>query len=247
MSNTQQTEVALVTGAARGIGAATARRLAREGFAVVINYSSSEDAARAALADIEAEGGRGMIARADVSDAAAVAALFDAVQNAFGGIDVLVNNAGVMHLAPIGDMTDADFDRLVAINFKGTFNVLREASSRLRDGARVINLSSSVTRLRQPGYGAYAATKAATEALAAVFSKEMRGRHIRVNAIAPGPTATDLFRQDKTDDAIARIAQLSPLERLGEPADIAAAIAMLASPNGTWINGQTIHVNGGVI
>jgi 3-oxoacyl-[acyl-carrier protein] reductase len=240
-------KTAIVTGASRGIGAAIAQRLAADGFAVVINYAASAAPAEELAGQIVGQGGKAIAIAADIADAAAVAAMFEATVQQFGGVDVLVNNAGVMDLAPIAQMDDATFDRMVAINFKGTFNTLREATKHLRDGGRIINTSSSVTRLRQPGYGPYAATKAAVEAMTAVMAKEMRGRHITVNAIAPGPTATELFLKGKPEQLVETIANMAPLERLGQPDDIAAAVAMLAGTDGAWINGQTIFVNGGVI
>jgi 3-oxoacyl-[acyl-carrier protein] reductase len=241
------TRVAIVTGASRGIGAAVAERLARDGFAVVVNYSGDSAPAEAVARQIEAAGGRAMAARADVSDPDAVRGLFETAESAFGGVDVLVNNAGIMTLANLADMEDAAFDRLVAVNLKGTFNTLREAARRLREGGRIINFSSSVVGLLQPTYAAYAATKAGVEALTAVLARELRGRNITVNAIAPGPTATDLFLAGKSQEVIDRLAKLAPLERLGEPADIAAAVAFLAGPDGAWINGQTLRANGGII
>ncbi len=245
--NEPTARIAIVTGASRGIGAAVAERLARDGFAVVVNYAGSAAAAEALVRKIEAAGGRALAARADVSDPGAVRGLFDAAETAFGGVDVLVNNAGIMTLANLADTEDAAFDRLVAVNLKGTFNTLREAARRLREGGRIINFSSSVVGLRQPTYGVYAATKAGVEALTAVLAKELRGRNITVNAIAPGPTATDLFLDGKSPELIDHLAKLAPLERLGEPADIAAAVAFLAGPDGAWINGQTLRANGGII
>jgi 3-oxoacyl-[acyl-carrier protein] reductase len=241
------TRVAIVTGGSRGIGAAVAARLARDGFAVVVNYSGDPAPAEAVVRAIEAAGGRALTARADVSDPGAVRTLFDAAEAAFGGVDVLVNNAGIMTLAAIGDMEDAALDRLIAVNLKGTFNTLREAARRLRAGGRIINFSSSVVGLLQPTYAVYAATKAGVEAMTAVLARELRGRNITVNAIAPGPTATDLFLKGKSQDVVDRLAKLAPLERLGEPADIAAAVAFLAGPDGAWINGQTLRANGGII
>jgi len=240
-------KVALVTGASRGIGAEIARRLGRDGFAVVVNYMASAAPAEAVVREIEDAGGRAHAVAADVSDGAAVRRLFDAAEAAFGGVDVLVNNAGIMNLSPLGAMEDDAFDRMVAINVKGTFNTLREAVKRMRDGGRIINTSSSVTMLKQPTYGAYAGTKAAVEAMTGVLAKELRGRRITVNAIAPGPTATELFLKGKPPELVDRIAKLSPLERLGEPPDIAAAVSVLAGPDGAWINGQTVRVNGGVV
>lgn len=240
-------KVAIVTGASGGIGAAIAERLARDGFTVVVNYAGNVAPAEALVAKIEANGGRAVTAQANIADPAAVVRLFDTAVTAFGGVDVVVNNAGIMKLAPIADSDDALFDSQVAINLKGVFNTLREASRRLRNGGRIINISSSVTGLLQPTYGVYAATKAAVEAMTSVLTKELRGRNITVNAIAPGPTATKLFLDGKPQEVIDRLAKMAPLERLGQPEDIAAAVAFLAGPDGAWINGQTLRANGGII
>ncbi len=245
MSNTDK--VAIVTGASRGIGAAIAERLAADGFTVIVNYAGSTEAAEALVSKIEAAGGKAITAQADVSDAAAVARMFDAAEAAFGGVDVLVNNAGIMKLAPIADSDDALFDSQVATNLKGSFNTLRQAAKRLRNGGRIVNFSSSVVGLYQPTYGVYAATKAAVEALTHVLTKELRGRNITVNTVAPGPTATDLFLNGKPQAVIDTLSKLAPLERLGQPVDIAATVAFLAGPDGGWINGQTLRANGGII
>ncbi len=215
---TQPNKVAIVTGASRGIGAAVARRLARDGFTVAVNYANGEAAALALVREIEAAGGRAITARADVADPVAVSRMFDAAEAAFGGVDVLVNNAGIMPLKPIADSDDAFFDRLLAVNLKGTFNGLREAARRLRNGGRIVNFSTSVIGLRLETYGVYAATKSAVETLTAILSKELRGRSITVNAIAPGPTATHLFLDGKPQDLIDRMAKLNPLEAPGAPA-----------------------------
>jgi 3-oxoacyl-[acyl-carrier protein] reductase len=241
------TRVALVTGASRGIGAAVAERLARDGFTVVINYSGDPAPAAALVRRIEDKGGRALTAKADVSDPQAVRGMFDAAETAFGGVDVLVNNAGIMKLAPLADSDDALFDRQMAVNLKGTFNALREAARRLRNGGRIVNFSSSVVGLRLETYGVYAATKAAVEAMTPILAKELRGRAITVNAIAPGPTATDLFLDGKSPELVDRMAKMNPLERLGTPEDIAAAVAFLVGPDGSWINGQVLRANGGVI
>jgi 3-oxoacyl-[acyl-carrier protein] reductase len=240
-------KVAIVTGASGGIGGAIAERLAHDGFTVVINYAGNAASAEALVAKIETQGGRAVAALADIADAAAVARLFDTAEAAFAGVDVLVNSAGIMQLATLAESDDALFDRQIAINLKGTFNTLREASRRLRDGGRIINISSSVTTLLQPSYGVYAATKAAVEAMTSVLTKELRGRDITVNAIAPGPTATKLFLDGKPQAVIDHLTKLSPLERLGQPEDIAAAVAFLAGPDGAWINGQTLRANGGIV
>jgi len=240
-------KVALVTGASRGIGAAVAERLAGDGFTVVVNYAGSQAPAEALVRKIEAAGGRALAAQGDVANPEAVKRMFDAAEAAFGGVDVLVNNAGIMALAPLAQSDDALFDRHVAVNLKGSFNTMREAARRLRAGGRIVNFSSSVVGLLQPTYGVYAATKAAIEAMTNVLAKEMRGRGITVNAIAPGPTATDLFFDGKSPELVERLAKLAPLERLGKPEDIAAAVAFLAGPDGAWINGQTLRANGGII
>jgi 3-oxoacyl-[acyl-carrier protein] reductase len=245
---TEQTQkVAIVTGASRGIGAAVAERLAKDGFIVMVNYAESAAPAEALVRQIQEAGGQALAAKADVSDVAAVRRMFDAAETAFGGVDVLVNNAGIMTVAPISEEDDAHVDRQIAINLKGTFNTLREAATRLKSGGRIINFSSSVVGLLQPGYGVYAATKAGVEALTSIMAKELRGRNITVNAIAPGPTATDLFLKGKPQEVIDRAAKAAPLERLGEPADIADAVAFLAGPDSRWINGQTLRANGGII
>ena len=199
------------------------------------------------VAKIEAAGGQAVAAKADVSDGAAVARMFHTAETAFGGVDVLINNAGIMNTAPIEDSDDALFERHIAVNLKGTFNTLREAARRLRDGGRIVNFSSSVTGLLQPTYGVYAATKAAVEAMTSVLAKELRGRNITVNAIAPGPTATKLFLDGKPQEVIDRLSNMAPLGRLGQPQDIAAAVAFLSGPDGAWINGQTVRANGGII
>jgi Dehydrogenases with different specificities (related to short-chain alcohol dehydrogenases) len=240
-------KVAIVTGASRGIGAAVAERLARDGFTVVVNYAGNEAAAEALVRKIEAAGGRALAAQGDVASPDAVKRMFDAAEAAFGGVDVLVNNAGIMSLATLAQSDDAMFDRHIAVNLKGSFNTMREAARRLRDGGRIINFSSSVVGLLQSTYGVYAATKAAIEAMTSVLAKEMRGRGVTVNAIAPGPTATDLFLNGKSPELVERLAKLAPLERLGKPEDIAAAVAFLAGPDGAWINGQTLRANGGII
>lgn len=239
-------KVALITGSSRGIGAELARHLACDGFQVVVNYASGAAAAEAVVADIEAEGGEAIAVQADIADPPAVAALFDAAERAFGGIDVVVNSAGVMKLAPIAEFDDQTFDQIIAINVKGAFNVSREAARRVRDGGRIINLSTSVIGVRLPTYGVYVASKGAVEALTQVLAQEMRGRAVTVNAVAPGPVATDLFLEGKSPELIERMAKMNPLERLGQPEDIARVVSFLASPEGGWINGQVVRANGGL-
>ena len=242
-------KVAIVTGGSRGIGAAIARRLARDGMRIVVNYASGKEAADALVAAIAAEGGTALAVKANVADAGEVQALFDAAVAAFGGVDVLVNNAGIMPpaLPALADTDDATFDSLFAINVKGSFNTMRQAATRLRHGGSVVNFSSSVMGLALPGYSIYGASKAAIETMTTIFAKELRGKNITVNAVAPGPTATDLFLNGKTAEMIERMSKMAPLERLGTPDDIAAAVAFLAGPDGRWVNGQTLRANGGLV
>ena len=242
-----QEKVALVTGASRGIVAAIARRLGKDGLTVIVNYAGSADAAAAVVREIEIAGGKATAAQADVSDPSAVKGMFDSAEAAFGGIDVLINNAGIMMLAPIAAADDQNVDRQIDINLKGTINTLREAATRLRSGGRIVNFSTTVVGLKLETYGIYAATKAAVETLTAIMAKEMRGRDITVNAVAPGPTATDLFLKGKSDELIERMSKMNPLERLGTPEDIASVVSFLAGPDGAWVNGQTLRANGGVI
>lgn len=242
-----QNQVAIVTGASRGIGAAIARRLAADGFTVIVNYAGSAAAASKLTDAIEKAGGRALAVQADVSDPSAVARMFDAVEATFGGPNVLVNNAGIMKLAPLAQTDDATFDKTIAVNLKGTFNGLREAAKRLRDGGRIVNFSSSVVGLYQPAYGVYAATKAAVEALTHILAKELGPRRITVNAVAPGPVATELFLEGKDQATLDRIKQMNPLGRLGDADDIARVVSLLVGPDGSWINGQIVRANGGVV
>ncbi|MGF6759498.1 glucose 1-dehydrogenase [Paraburkholderia sp. GAS42] len=241
-------KIAIVTGASRGIGASIAKRLARDGMTVVVNYSNRVEEAAEVVAEIAAAAGKAIAVKADVSSAKSVREMFDTVETQLGKVDVLVNNAGVMPaLKPLAEHDDDTFDRVIAINLKGSFNTMREAATRLSNGGRIVNFSSSVTGLAFPGYTVYAATKSAIETMTNILAKEMRGRNITVNAVAPGPTGTDLFLTGKSPEAIEKLARAAPLERLGTPDDIAAAVAFLAGPDGSWINGQTLRANGGII
>lgn len=246
MTNTIQ-QVAIVTGASRGIGAAIAERLAQEGYTVLINYSRADDEAEALVRKIQQAGGNALSAKGDISDPTAVTQLFTEAETAFGGVDVLVNNAGIMSLSTVADSDDEHFDRQIAINLKGSFNGMREAARRLRNGGRIVNFSTSVVGLKLEKYAVYAATKAAVETMTAILAKELRGRDITVNAVAPGPTATDLFLNGKSAELIEKMAKMAPLERLGTPEDIAAAVAFLVGKDGGWINGQVLRANGGLI
>lgn len=238
---------AIITGASRGIGAAVAERLSKDGLSVVVNYAGKEAEASAVADKINAAGARVITLKADVSSPAEVKRMFDLAEKEFGGGDVLVNNAGIMSLATIAAADDAMFDRTISVNLKGTFNGLREAAKRLRNGGRIINFSTSVVGLKLETYGIYAATKAAIETLTVILSKELRGRSITVNAIAPGPTATDLFLNGRSQELIDRMAKMNPLEQLGIPQDIAAVASFLAGPDGSWINGQIVRANGGMV
>ncbi len=244
--NTPSPRVALITGGSRGIGAAIVRRLAADGFAVAINYASSAADAEALAAEIRQAGGRATAVRADVSKAADVRAMFDQVEADLGRIDVLVNNAGVLTLQTLADTTDEQYDQTFDINTRGTFNTLRVAGTRLADGGRIVNISSTTLALNMPTYGLYIASKAAVESFTRVFAKELRGRHITVNAVAPGPVATDLFRKGKSPELIEHFAKMPPLERLGQPEDISGVVSFLASQDGGWINGQVLRANGGI-
>ncbi len=246
-SLTSSPKVAIVTGGSRGIGAAAAERLARDGMTVIVNYAGNAAAAEALVEKIEKAGGQARAHQADVSDPNAVTRMFDAAETAFGGIDVLVNSAGIMHVKPLAENDDAFFDSHVAINLKGTFNTLREAARRMRSGGRIVNVSSSVVGLYHPGYAVYTATKAAVEAMTHTLSREMRGRNITVNAVAPGPVATALFYEGKDPETIDRLSKIAPLQRLGTPEDVAGAVSFLAGPDGSWINGQVLRANGGAI
>ena len=245
MLNSQS--VAIVTGASRGIGAAVAKRLALDGFSVVVNFSKDEEEATRVVEEIVQLGGTATSFKADISNAEDVISLFQYAESKFGSPNVLVNTAGIMHLSPIEHYSDDDFERSVAVNFKGTFNTLREAAKKLSHGGRIINFSTSVLGIKLPSYAVYAATKAAVEAMTAILSKELRGRSITVNAVAPGPTATKLFLDGKSNEQIESLAKMNPLERLAEPKDIANAVSFLVSDEGGWINGQTLRANGGMV
>ena len=246
MNSPAPQRTALVTGASRGIGAAIARRLAADGCAVAINYAASAAEAETLAEEIRQAGGRALAVRADVSKAAEVRALFDQVEAGLGRIDVLVNSAGVLKLQALAEASDALYDQTFDINTRGTFNTLREAGTRLADGGRIVNISSTTLALNLPTYGLYIASKAAVEGFTRVFAKELRGRHITVNAVAPGPVATDLFKQGKSVELIEHYAKMPPLERLGQPEDISGVVSFLASPDAGWVNGQILRANGGV-
>lgn len=242
-----QQKVALITGGSRGIGACIVKTLVADGFAVAVNYSSSAEEAEILVADIKANGGNALAVKCNVANSVEVENMFNTVENQLGKINVLVNNAGVMKLATLAQSNDELFDSQIAINLKGTFNTLRLAAERVVNGGRIINLSTSVVGLKLETYGVYAATKSAVETMSAILAKELRGKSITVNTVAPGPTATNLFLDGKPAELIERLAKMNPMERLGTPEDIANVIAFLASANGGWVNGQVIRANGGMI
>ncbi|MEW1776747.1 SDR family oxidoreductase [Streptomyces sp. NPDC086777] len=245
MSTPTTDRVALVTGGSGGIGRVAAERLARDGFAVAVQYAGNKARAEGTVAAITAAGGRDMAVGADIADEGAMSAAFDAVESAFGGIDVVVNTAGIMILAPIATFDLADLDRMHRTNIRGTFVVSQQAARRVRTGGAIVNVSTSVVRTQLPGYGAYVASKAAVEGITLILARELRGRDITVNAVAPGPTATPLFLDGKDHAAIANFARATPLERLGEPGDIAEVVSFLAGP-ARWVNGQVLYANGGL-
>jgi len=245
-TTSSHTRVAIVTGASRGIGAAVARRLAKDGFAVAVNYASGSAEAEALAAELAAAGAKAVAIKADVANPEEVRAMFDAVEAQLGKVDVLVNNAGVLKAVPLAEHSDALYDQAFDINVRGTFNTLREAATRLNEGGRIVNFSSTTLALNMPGYAIYNATKAAVEAFTHVFAKELRGRNITVNAVAPGPIATSLFLDGKTDEQIQAFARMPPLQRLGQPEDIASVVAFLAGPDAGWVNGQILRANGGL-
>ena len=238
--------VAIVTGASGGIGRAVAVRLAQEGMAVAVHYAGNRSRAQETVDEVANAGGRAIVVAADVADENEVTAMFDRVEAEFGGVDVVVNTAGVMLVAPLIDLDFDDFDRMHRTNVRGTFVVSQQAARRVRAGGAIVNFSSSVVKIALPSYTAYAATKGAVDAMTLILAKELRGRDITVNTVAPGPTATPLFLDGKPQEVVDNLKSMSPLERLGEPADIAEAIAFLAGP-ARWINGQVIYANGGVI
>jgi len=240
-------KIAVVTGGSRGIGAAIATRLAIDGAAVVVNYVSHQAEADDVVQKIVQAGGKGIAIQADISKTEEVHLLFEEVIERFEGLDLLINNAGAAHIRPmpIVDATEEIYDGTFAVNTKGTFLCLREAAKRMRDGGRIVNMSSTGVFDAHPGYAIYSAAKSAVEVFTRVLCKELKGRNITVNCVAPGATATEQWRKGKSEELLQTIANLSPLNRLGTPEDVAGLVAFLVSPQGEWINGQIIRVNGG--
>ncbi|MEV4019772.1 SDR family oxidoreductase [Nonomuraea angiospora] len=249
MTNTDPTvgRVAIVTGGSRGIGRAVARRLAADGLAVVVNYAGDDNAAAETVRAITAAGGNATAVRADVADETAVAELFDRAESEYGGVDVVVSSAGRLALSPIAELDLDVLDRLHRVNIRGTFVVARQAAQRLRTGGAFVSFSTSVVGTQFPGYGTYVASKGAVEAITLILARELRGRGITVNTVAPGPTATELFLDGKTEEQVAALTKAPPLERLGTPEDIAGVVAFLTGPEGRWVNGQILRANGGLV
>lgn len=240
-------KIALVTGSSRGIGRAMAERLSCEGASVAINYVNNSNSAREVVAGIETADGAAIALQGDVSKLEDIQGLFDQTIEHFGRLDVLINNAGIRISKNVADIKEAEFDRLFAINVKGTFFACQQAARRLSDGGKIINVSSTVTRMMLPGYSIYAASKGAVDQITRVLAKELGGRNITVNAVSPGPVDTDLFRDGKSEEQVQQMAQMAALGRIGQVQDIADAVAFLASEAARWITGQSIHVNGGYV
>jgi 3-oxoacyl-[acyl-carrier protein] reductase len=239
-------KVVVVTGGSRGLGRASAEQLGRDGWTVVVNYAGNAEAANAVVAAIGQAGGRAAAVRGDVGDAADVAAVFDAAEQHFGGVDAVVHAAGKMVLAPLAEFDLTQLDDVLRTNVRGTYLIGQQAARRLRPGGSIVNFSSSVIGRLLPNYTVYAGSKGAVEAMTFILAQELRGRDVTVNAVAPGPTATDMFLEGKTQEQLDFFANASPLQRLGMPTDIAALVAFLVSPAGHWVNGQTIRANGGL-
>ena len=241
-----ENKVIIVTGASKGIGKEVAILLAKNGAKVVVNYSQSTQEAEDTVGKIVKDGGEAISIKADVSDKVQVTDLFDQTLAAYGKIDVLVNNAGILIYKALKDNTQEDFTRQFDVNVRGVFNTLQEADRKLADDGIIINFSSSTTKLMLNNYALYSASKAAVEQMTKVFAKEI-GRGISVNAIAPGATETELFLKDKSPDIIEKLKNMNAFKRLAQPSDIAKVVLFLASDDSKWISGQVIGANGAFV
>ncbi|HAK1482148.1 TPA: SDR family oxidoreductase, partial [Listeria monocytogenes] len=237
--------VAFILGGSGGIGKAVVEKLVAQDYAVAVHYAGNKAKAEALVETIVKAGGEAISVGGDVADEAQMISAFDLIEAHFGGVDVVVNTAGIMKLSPIATLDMDEFDLIQRTNVRGTFVVSKQAALRLRTGGAIINFSTSVTRTNFPAYGAYVASKAAVESLTLILARELRGKDITVNAVAPGPTATPLFLTGKDEQTIENLAKATPLERLGQPDDIAETVAFLAGP-ARWVNGQVIFTNGGL-
>ncbi|MBZ5667429.1 MAG: SDR family oxidoreductase [Acidobacteriia bacterium] len=244
MTNTA-TKTAIITGASGGIGRAVAKRLASDGFAIAVHYAGNPSRAEEVVAELKSAGAKAIAVKADVANAAEVENLFKQSTDAFGHIDVVVHAAGIMPLFPIASGDVDSFDKVISTNLRGTFLVMAQSAQHLSSGGRIIVFSSSVVAKSFPNYGAYIASKAGVEGLVHVLANELRGRSVTVNAVAPGPVSTELFLNGKTEAQIKELSKLAPLERLGQPDDIAGVVSFLAGPDGAWVNSQVLRANGG--
>ena len=240
-----RTRTALVTGGTGGMGRAIAAQLAADGFDVAVAYAGEIDLADATVGEIKGHGRRGEAFAADIADEAAAAALFDAVDDRFGGLDVVVHTAGINRPGALTDLDLADLDAIHRVNVRGTFVVDQQAARRVRGGGSIVNVSSSMVRVAPPALSAYTASKAAVDALTRILAKELRGRDVTVNAVAPGPTATAAFLRSTPADEQEQLAAWPPLGRLGRPDDVAGVVSFLVGPTGRWVNGQVVYANGG--
>jgi 3-oxoacyl-[acyl-carrier protein] reductase len=241
------TRTALITGGTGGMGRVIASRLAADGYDVAVAYSGSVDLADATVGEIKEHGRLGAAFAADIADETAVAALFDAIDDRFGHLDVVVHTAGINRPAALVDLDLADLDAILRVNVRGTFVVNQQAARRVQGGGSIVNVSTSMVRFAPPGLSAYAASKSAVDALTRILAKELRGRDVTVNAVAPGPTATAAFLGTTTAEEREQLAALPPLGRLGRPEDVAGVVSFLAGPTGRWVNGQVVYANGGFV
>lgn len=246
MDNVLEGKVAIVTGGSRGIGRAIALRLGRMGARVVVNYARSADQAREAVETIAQYGQKALAVQADVRNVAELRVMFDTTLERFGRLDILVNNAGMLMNKSIGDTSENEYEEIMALNVKSVFFACQEAARKMADGGRIINISSTVTKMLLPTYGAYAASKGAVDQLTRVLAKELGPREITVNSLSPGPVDTELFRKGKTEEQIIQMAGMAALGRIGTPGDIADAVSLLVREEAGWISGQNICANGGM-